>query len=185
MQPPQTKFTLQWTTVNRTPSNPAFWVFYSEKLFQINFNQTVLTNKSFRSEWIEIKLNIQVKFLFDWRQSVAIFTLWLNFGYSFQISGTKFLSEFSKKIVLWFQIRVSLSAKKCFHYNPHLETYILKTFFLFFLFLKIISLLILLSYCHDFSSEMCKKSFFFFFCFAFFLTIYKVFLQSIKIENIL
>jgi len=33
-------------------------------VFHINFNQSVITKESFRSDWIEIK-HISVKFLFD------------------------------------------------------------------------------------------------------------------------
>jgi len=45
-------------------------------VFQINFKQSVITNESFRSDWVEIK-RIQVKFLFDWQQSIATSMPWI------------------------------------------------------------------------------------------------------------
>jgi len=74
-QPPQTKFTawkLQWTAVNQTRSQH-FECFIQKNCSQISFNQSDITNESFRSYWIEIKC-FQVKFLYDWRQSIATFT---------------------------------------------------------------------------------------------------------------
>jgi len=53
---------------------PAFSVFYSGKL-SILINQ-LFTNESFRSNWVEIK-HIRVKFLFNWRQSIANNTPWI------------------------------------------------------------------------------------------------------------
>jgi len=75
---PQMKFTvwiLQWTAINQTRSQQ-FECFIQKNCLQINFNQSVITNESFGSDWIEIKC-IQIKFLFDWRQSIATFTLWI------------------------------------------------------------------------------------------------------------
>jgi len=77
MQPPQTKFMawkLQRTAVNQTRSQH-FECFIQKNYPQINFNQSLITNEGFRSDWIEIKC-FQVKFLFDWRQSIATFTPW-------------------------------------------------------------------------------------------------------------
>jgi len=56
-QPPTDKIHDVKVAMDCRQSNtiPAFWVFYSENCLHINFNQSVIANESFRSDWIYIK----------------------------------------------------------------------------------------------------------------------------------
>jgi len=71
MRPPKTKFTaccLQWTTVNQNLC--ILNALISKSFLWIKCFNSVIMNESFKYNRIELE-HIQVKFLFDWWQSIA------------------------------------------------------------------------------------------------------------------
>jgi len=113
---PQTKFTWH-ESCNGLAAISQTWSHHFECFLQknwsdqINFNQSVITNEGFRNDWIEIKC-IQVKFLFDWRQSIAIFMPWI-----LSVGGAYSLENADNTIIvtLWLLPVSSFSLQHVYH----------------------------------------------------------------------